>query len=128
MGIGVLTLAVRKFRVIMAPALIARHHLVQKRPHIVQQCILPLVNEYSGCCMERLQVNKSIPDAALVYDLVNAIGNIDELHALACDPIHDTVEDFEAGCCRLSPIFSDQPSFSEFRSSCAHLRSLSTLR
>src|SRR5579871_1592638 len=94
--VGIFAFAIGIFRVIMPPGILAVNQIVQKVLDVVQQCVLPFIDE-DGCRgMQRLQVHDAVANPALAHDLVDSIGDVDQLHALVGDPIHHTIEDFDS--------------------------------
>lgn len=98
--IGVLALAIGILRVVVPPRILTGDQIVEEGPHIVQQRVLPLVDEDRRGGMKRLQMHHSFPDSALADDLVDAIRDVDQLHPIAGDPVHDAVEHLKSGFLR----------------------------
>ena len=44
--------------------------------------------------MERLQVDDSVANSAFAHDLVDPLGNVEELQTVVRDPVDDPIEDF----------------------------------
>src|SRR5690242_10508847 len=76
----------------MAPTALAANHLVQERLDVVQQCVLPFVEEDSGGSVKGLQVNQPVADAALAHDLVDEVGSVDKMQALVRNTIDHPAE------------------------------------
>src|SRR5579872_5166395 len=93
--IGVLALAVGVARIVMAPIHFSRHYIFQKALHVVQQGVLPLVEKNGGGGMERLEMDNPVANAALADDLIDAVGDVDQLRAIARDPVEHPVKDLE---------------------------------
>src|SRR5438128_7152690 len=121
--VGVLPLAVGILRIVVTPALIPAHHFLEQGSDVVQQRILPFVNEHGCGGVQRLQMHNAVADAALAHDLIDAVRNVDELQALAGDPVRDAAEDFESA--RSSASRSILRRRFDFRC-LIHLRSLMT--
>src|SRR5206468_2910613 len=64
---------------------------------VLQQRVLPLVDEHRRGGVQRLQMHDAVPDAALANDFVDAVRDVDQLRTVAGDPVHDAVEDPETG-------------------------------
>ena len=90
--VGVLALAVGILRIIVTPVEFTRHRLVQKGFGIVHQRVLPFIYENRRGGVERLQVHNAFAHAALANDLVDAVSDVDQLHAIVCDPVDNPVE------------------------------------
>jgi len=65
--------------------------------NVVQQRILPLIDEYGRGGVEGLQVNHAVPDAAFADNFVDPVRDIDQLHAVVGNPVNDPIEDSKAG-------------------------------
>ena len=79
----------------MPPRGIAPYELLEQGPDVVQQRVLPLVDEQTGRGVQRLQMNRAVSDAALAYDLVDPVGGIDQLELLVRNPVDDTHESLD---------------------------------
>ena len=77
----------------MAIILVPIRNLFQEELHIVNERILPFVEEHARSCMQGLQVHQAVANAALTNDFVDALGDVEQLHAVAGDPIQDTIKD-----------------------------------
>src|SRR5215212_6037441 len=83
-------------RIVVPPVYLPRHYILEKSLHVLDQRILPLVQKHGRRGVERLQVDDPVANPALSDDFVNAVGNIDELRAVAGDPVEHTVEHRES--------------------------------
>jgi len=79
----------------MAPVGVRVDQLVQELFDVVQQSVLPLIDEDGRGGMQRLQVHHAVADPALAHDVVDAIGHVDQLHAIVGDPIYDAVKNLK---------------------------------
>src|SRR5207247_3569102 len=89
-------LAIGMKRIVMAPIRFPRHHILEKALHVLQQGILPLVQEYRGGGVQRLQMDDAVAHAALADDLIDAVRDVDELHPVIGDPVQHPVEHLES--------------------------------
>src|SRR5579863_2550477 len=76
----------------MTVVLIPIRHLLQKMFHVVNESVLPLIEEDARSGVQRLQVHQAVTNAALAHDFVDSLGDVEQLHSLTGDPVHDPTE------------------------------------
>lgn len=96
-GVRIASFAVRVLRIVVAPIAISVNQAVQKCADVVEQSVLPFVDEDGRGGVQGLQMYDAIADAAFADNLVDAVGDVDQLHPLIGNPIDDAVEDLKTG-------------------------------
>ena len=104
---GVLAFAIGVGRVIVAPIAVAADGLFEQSADVVQQRVLPLVDEDRRGRVERLQVNDAVLHLALADDLVDAVGDIDEFELLVRNQSAIRTKVLTPGVARCSTLKSD---------------------
>jgi len=59
----------------------------------MQQRVLPLVDEDGRRRVQRLQMHQPVLDSALAHDLVDAVGDVEQLHPVVRNPVEDAAKD-----------------------------------
>src|ERR1039457_2329568 len=93
MRIGVAALAIRVLRVVVAIVVAAVDDALEEALDIVEKRLLPFVQEQRGRGVQGLQVHETVANAALADDVVDAIGDVEQLQALIGDPVDDAAKD-----------------------------------
>ncbi len=76
MGVGITAFAIGVLRIVVAIVDASVHHLLEEPLHVVQECVLPLINEDSGGGVQSLQMNETIADAALTDDFIDTLSHV----------------------------------------------------
>ena len=77
----------------MPVVVLALDDVVKELPNVMEQGVLPFIQEHGGRGVERLQVHQSVTYPTLPNDLIDAISDIQHLHPVLSNPIENSAED-----------------------------------
>ncbi len=80
----------------MPPEGLSADKTFEKILDVVQQRILPFVDEDGGGGVQGLQMYDAVANAAAANYLLDTVRSINQLHAVICDPVDDASEEFES--------------------------------